>query len=378
MNCNNYIPLLSAHLDGANSEIEERRLQEHLRTCKHCRELLAQMERADDALKDSAAAPPPDLTEKIMAQVRAEPKKKRRYFFPAAAALATAAMLTLVFSGKIPVLDRENAAPPVSTEVVDAAQTGDGQAPSSPEQSVYGATDTEIASEPTETVKPTETAETTESTVPPSESPKESEPSSEPTEPPTEVETEGTTMDTTVGTTVEPTQTSEPYRPTEPTEPTEPDEGSSSLPTFAVTPGNANPLSVPYFYEDGAIRTEAPMLILWDADPSELEPLRGQEPIEFSEEDAGIHAPSQGKKDETLFEKLLSAMPLKKKPVGSLLPVSSLPSLSVYSLPYETLSELFESCLGSYELAVYYPDTLNEADNCLILLVSTLSASSKS
>lgn len=37
MNCNDYLPLLSGHLDGENSPEEEQRLQAHLAQCANCR-----------------------------------------------------------------------------------------------------------------------------------------------------------------------------------------------------------------------------------------------------------------------------------------------------------------------------------------------------
>lgn len=77
MNCDEYLPLISGHLDGVNSEIEERRLQEHLETCEACRVLLSQMEQ-NDALLQSAATPPADLTDRIMNAVRKEKRTAKK------------------------------------------------------------------------------------------------------------------------------------------------------------------------------------------------------------------------------------------------------------------------------------------------------------
>ena len=45
MDCEFYYPLLSAHIDGENSEAEEAQLQEHLAVCPHCRALLKECSR---------------------------------------------------------------------------------------------------------------------------------------------------------------------------------------------------------------------------------------------------------------------------------------------------------------------------------------------
>ena len=79
MHCNDYLQLLSGHLDHTNSEKEEKRLQGHLKNCRHCRELLAQMEANDVLLNDEAIVPPADLTDRIMAQVKKEPRKRFNY-----------------------------------------------------------------------------------------------------------------------------------------------------------------------------------------------------------------------------------------------------------------------------------------------------------
>ncbi len=107
MNCDEYLPLLSGHLDGMNSAIEERRLQEHLKTCESCRALLTQMEQNDTLLKDSVATPPADLTERIMRQVRKEKQSsaKKRWIPIALSGVAAAALLSLVFLGNLPVLN---------------------------------------------------------------------------------------------------------------------------------------------------------------------------------------------------------------------------------------------------------------------------------
>ncbi|MBQ6431010.1 MAG: zf-HC2 domain-containing protein [Oscillospiraceae bacterium] len=106
MNCDEYLPLISGHLDGMNSEIEERHLQEHLKACESCRALLSEMEQNDALLKGSIAQPPVDLTDRIMRQVRKEKQssRKHRWIPIAVSGVAAAALLSLVFLGNLPVL----------------------------------------------------------------------------------------------------------------------------------------------------------------------------------------------------------------------------------------------------------------------------------
>ena len=122
MNCDEYLPLISAHLDGANSEIEERRLQEHLYTCEACRTLLSQMEQNDALLKSSAAVPPADLTERIMREVRKEQKAsssgKKRIISMVTSGLAVAALLGLVIWKGLPFANPSKD----SASVVDAGK----------------------------------------------------------------------------------------------------------------------------------------------------------------------------------------------------------------------------------------------------------------
>lgn len=99
-----YAALLSGHIDQMNTAEEEALLQAHLSQCAHCRELLRQMEAADDALRALPAEAPGDLAARIMQNVRSQPKKRRfakRLIPLATAGLAAAAMLVFVFSGTL-------------------------------------------------------------------------------------------------------------------------------------------------------------------------------------------------------------------------------------------------------------------------------------
>ena len=101
MNCDESLILISGHLDGTNTEAEEKSLREHLETCEDCRRLLRQMEENDRLLRESKAEVPADLKDRIMKEVRGSRKSKKPFYISVAASgLAAAAMLTLVFVGR--------------------------------------------------------------------------------------------------------------------------------------------------------------------------------------------------------------------------------------------------------------------------------------
>ncbi len=104
MNCDFYISLLSGHLDGTNTLAEGEQLQAHLGVCEECRTLLAVVQQNDALLKNCVAEPPADLTDRIMHQVRQNPKKRKKtafYTSIAASALAAAAALAVFISGNV-------------------------------------------------------------------------------------------------------------------------------------------------------------------------------------------------------------------------------------------------------------------------------------
>src|SRR5699024_3962718 len=68
--------LISASLDGALTEAEQRRLEAHLASCPACRALMRDLEGIHAALADlPAAEPPARLAEGVMERIRAEGSK---------------------------------------------------------------------------------------------------------------------------------------------------------------------------------------------------------------------------------------------------------------------------------------------------------------
>ena len=131
MDCTNYQALMGAMLDGELSPEEEAALHTHLETCESCRKVFALLQALQGAPEADAPDPPVDLTERIMASVRAAApqavpaKKKARILgFPTRTlALAAAAALVILAGWSGGVLFRSKGAAP------DEAKTMLGAAP---------------------------------------------------------------------------------------------------------------------------------------------------------------------------------------------------------------------------------------------------------
>ena len=106
MNCNDYLPLLSGHLDGENTPEEEQRLQAHLAQCADCRARLQAFERGDRLLRADTAVPPAGLTASILEAVARTPqqpakKPRRAYWGGLATGVAAAALVAFVLLGPL-------------------------------------------------------------------------------------------------------------------------------------------------------------------------------------------------------------------------------------------------------------------------------------
>ena len=99
MHCEEFVDLISGHIDRINTEIEEARLQEHLQQCEHCRTLLETYRSIDTLIAQEDALPPADLKINIMKAVEAEPKKRRSrkaLFTGICSGIAAAACLAVI------------------------------------------------------------------------------------------------------------------------------------------------------------------------------------------------------------------------------------------------------------------------------------------
>ncbi len=339
--CNEYLPLLSAHIDGMNSEIEERRLQQHLRSCAHCRERLRELEEADATLRAAKAEPPADLTGRIMAQVRSEPRKKaphkRKYLSIGAAGLAAAAMLALVLFGNstLPGLPTETAADSTAADTLGIA----------PDEAVQDEAFYSIASgnfylkdfsETGDAASKEEMAIANDSNDAATTFPE-----------PTDALIEGDTV-------FDYGFVDLPELPTGNTSASLSDDTNAGdgLPggtTLAPPKTSSNP-------------SGAPLLIVWGAVPGELAPLQNAEEMMPPEL---VNAES-----DTLYSRLLDALPLAKALSEAAAERTPQPTVTAYCVDYEQLSAVFETCLGSYETAVYFPAEVTDSAHCTVLVIS--------
>ena len=359
MQCSNYISLLSGHIDGRNSEVEERRLQQHLQACKHCRALLEQMERTDAALHESKQEPPADLTARIMAQVRKEPKQKnshkRAIFSIGAAGLAAAALLAFVFFGdlKLPELSSDENAPVIT--VYEQAE-GRENAPAEVADKLFCAyadlSSDSFSEQLTEENSPyygltsTQQLPTTESLAPTEAVSSESAPAALSSDAANHLTLPAVSADTT----------------------------ESQVSTEGI--GNGIPRRKPPM--PASIETEAPLLVIWNAEPESFTLLKELTPLE---EASKPDAPSTENTELTneaaaesssLYARLLAALPLAKKlsEMPPDLPSKPAPSITKYLVSYEQLSALFTECVGTYETAVYYPASVCNLDQCTVLVIN--------
>ena len=376
MNCDVFRILISGHMDGANSEIEEKRLQEHLKGCRFCRALLEEYER-NDRLLSEVPSPPENLTGRIMQEIVPRRKKKKAkyiYFTVPAAALATAALLAFaVFRmGALPGLSAKSADTAFSEEkqnsqlFSDVLDTNDASA----------ATD-EFLSFPQETLAEAETSAA-----------------------------------------LETPQTSEAFWLQVPTDVNAPAEAGSTdnPPTFSAEP----PEEVPYKSENSAdipdsiepdlgnmsvtsegpvsnaaVLPNSPILILWNAGNSEI--LEALEPLPSAAEAENacgvqdyLHISPDSSKI-TLLDRFFSILCRHDGPYAEKntveypyfgrykAPAQRDPAftVTVYEMSYSELTELFYACAGKYEMAIYYPAEgldLSESAVCTLLCVTVISS----
>lgn len=376
MNCDVFRILISGHMDGANSEIEEKRLQEHLKGCRFCRALLEEYER-NDRLLSEVPSPPENLTGRIMREIVPRRKKKKAkyiYFTVPAAALATAALLAFaVFrTGALPGLSAKSADTAFSEEkqnsqlFSDVLDTNDASA----------ATD-EFLSFPQETLAEAETSAALET--------------------PQTSEAVWLQVPTDVNAPAEAGSTDNP--PTVSVEPPEevpyksensadiPDSIEPDLGNMSVT--SEGPVS------NAAVLPNSPILILWNAGNSEI--LEALEPLPSAAEAENargvqdyLHISPDSSKI-TLLDRFFSILCRHDGPYAEKntveypyfgrykAPAQRDPAftVTVYEMSYSELTELFYACAGKYEMAIYYPAEgldLSESAVCTLLCVTVISS----
>lgn len=104
LSCDEALELISARLDGALSEEEKNRLEEHLSACPACRALSAELEVLHQELPQLAAQPPAGLKEGVMDRIHASKVtpfqgKKRQWRWRSLASLAAVLAIVLIGAG---------------------------------------------------------------------------------------------------------------------------------------------------------------------------------------------------------------------------------------------------------------------------------------
>lgn len=317
MNCDEYLPLISGHLDGMNSQIEERRLQEHLRSCESCRALLAQMEQNDALLKRSAVTPPAGLSERIMEQVRREKQapRKKRWIPLAVSGAAAAAMLSLVVFGSLPMWGGAGSADTAAAEAIDQSKLAVTGAAAEPQEGAFEGTDAAIL-------------------------------------PPEDTENDMSFSGSPVET----------YTVTGTDELLQSVQGSGFIPNFPMYGSYGTPAEPTESSKRSAAayRATAPMLIVWDAET--VDALADRTP-----EDLNEYAPLNAKLAPSLYARCQAMLPLLRE-LDVISPAEGF-GVTVYSVPYETMMEVFDECVGVYENAIYYPAQITSPDACTIVLI---------
>lgn len=141
--CEEALDLISARLDGALSELEAARLDDHLAACPACRDLLADLEGVHTAMPGLWAEPPADLKDRIMERVRADnvtplPVRRSKKHWKGWAAMAAVCAVAVLGAGSLRYLGMGAAgggasAPAAMSAGASADYAAPAGAPQSPE-----------------------------------------------------------------------------------------------------------------------------------------------------------------------------------------------------------------------------------------------------
>lgn len=325
MSCNDFLPLMSGHIDQINTVQEEQALQEHLASCPSCRSILAQMEHNNRLLKASVVQPPADLTDRIMKNVRSRTKKSRvnktAIVSSIVSGLTVAAVMSLVFFGKTILLPAKSS-DEIHSEFLTAAAEN---------EAVY-----------------TEAAEIEENNIA--------------YDAPAEDITEAYVDQ---GDVAAETETNAPQTSTA----TEDESAIYSLPEPSVeftedTEQTGSPQKRgPHSEEEISLHT--PVLIVWNADSEMISLLSAYEP-EIN--DSTLFADVASGFPATLLSRLSSVLPFADSG-DELMAEAAHWIVDVYHVPYDVMTSLFSDCVGQYEVNAYYPPDLQNSDDCIVFVV---------
>ena len=121
MNCEHYLDLISARLDGELSAGEQAELDSHLQECPACRAIAKELEGLHSALADlGKASAPTELSRRVMSKINAEQQTKSRRIFRSL--LSLAACLALCVTAWYSSLPDPSSDPQLLSDAWDAAE----------------------------------------------------------------------------------------------------------------------------------------------------------------------------------------------------------------------------------------------------------------
>lgn len=94
--CNNYIEMISAMIDGELPQEQEAELRAHIEQCPDCRRVFDAFKGISCALSGELAAPPDTLAKGVMYKINVQKKAHRRFAFGRFTALAACLVLVLL------------------------------------------------------------------------------------------------------------------------------------------------------------------------------------------------------------------------------------------------------------------------------------------
>lgn len=373
MNCKEILPLLSGHLDSTNSSHEERQLQQHLKSCKACRELLSAFAQNDRLLRSEPQRPPLDLSGRIMREVHRDAVSSRpsrwKILSFVASGVAAAALLCFIISGGFQELGH-SADTKALLETDGAA--GDEEKATAWNSGAFAADFQNFSDYFDSTYDILQNGNQQENIQ---------------NIPVASGSTDNSGRENMIGNT-EAKQSDSSMGPTELAAAGDINAASSQLASeqdFGAAypeltlPSADLPFNNALPSESSALSgkrqsklSSPPVFVLWNADPTSISALNG---LSFSTAtDSAFGKPLSN----SLATRMNTALRLKPE-LSTDFAAAQTYTISVQSctVPYETISAILEECAGKYELCLYYPASLHDASSCTLLIVQldeTLSA----
>ena len=123
--CEKYIEMMSAMVDGELTKADEAELRSHLDDCADCRRVYSAFSGISGALSEELATPPETLVKGVMYKINLQKKGGRRFAFGRFTALAACLVLVLFGASYLGLFDGSS---PNKTESVAAPKAASGDA----------------------------------------------------------------------------------------------------------------------------------------------------------------------------------------------------------------------------------------------------------